>query len=66
MLCRTDRRIATLVVAEPMWKHVCSSQRVSTIEELIKDQPVRERDCPIYAHLTDLGDVTLCPKLEAA
>lgn len=35
-------------------------------KELIKDQPARERDYPINAHLTDLVDMTLCPKLEAA
>lgn len=35
-------------------------------KELIKDQPARERDYPINAHLTDLVHMTLCPKLEAA
>jgi len=33
-------------------------------KQLINEQPQREQDYPIYTHLTDLVDQTLCPKLE--
>ena len=33
-------------------------------KQLIKELPQREQDYPIYTHLTDLVDQTLCPKLE--
>ena len=31
-------------------------------KQVLKEQPGKERDYPIYAHLSDLVDKTLCPK----
>lgn len=33
-------------------------------KQLLKEQPEREQVAPIYTHLTDLVDKTLCPKIE--
>ena len=35
-------------------------------KQLIKERPEREQGYPIFTHLTDLVDKTLCPKLEEA
>ena len=33
-------------------------------KQLIKEWPEREQDYPVYTHLTDVVDKTLCPKLD--
>ena len=33
-------------------------------KQLKKEQPEREQDYPVYTHLTDLVDITPCPKLD--
>lgn len=44
--------------------HMLFSACMNYRKQLIKEQPEREQVAPIYTHLMDLVDKTLCPKIE--